>query len=146
MRKAVRAIITRDNSLLVMKRNNFGKRYYTLPGGGVEVGETLEEALVREMAEETGLKIDKLRPVFTERQPAPYGLQTIYLCEDPGGELQMHPDADERSSNIEGKNTYEPTWLAIDGLEGQELLSPSLKQAILDSIKSGFPPEVTQLA
>jgi ADP-ribose pyrophosphatase YjhB (NUDIX family) len=45
MRKAVRAIIIKDDKLLVMNRNKFGKVYDTLPGGNVEIGETLEQAL-----------------------------------------------------------------------------------------------------
>lgn len=50
-RTAVRAIIIEEEKIL-MVRSKLG--YYKLPGGGVEKGECLEEALVREVAEETG--------------------------------------------------------------------------------------------
>jgi len=44
MKQAVRAIIIHNNNLLVMKRNKFGKEYYTLIGGHVEMGESHEVA------------------------------------------------------------------------------------------------------
>ena len=55
MRTAVRAIIIKDNNLLVMHRNKFGNEYLTLVGGGVELNETKEQALVREVIEETSI-------------------------------------------------------------------------------------------
>jgi ADP-ribose pyrophosphatase YjhB (NUDIX family) len=56
---AVSAAIIRDGRVLVAKRNR-GPTYglWTLPGGVVEAGETLGEALVREIAEETGMVIE----------------------------------------------------------------------------------------
>ncbi len=145
MNKAVRAIIIRDGKLLVMKRNKFGKQYYTLIGGHVEPGESIEQALLREVSEETGLNVSRFKLVFIEEPGDPYGKQHVFLCEDPGGHLQMQPDADETKSNLQGQNTYTPMWLEIKELEDKEFLSPLLKQAILDGVKSGFPSEVTQL-
>lgn len=56
---AVSAAIIRDEKVLIVRRARrpaFG--VYTLPGGGVEVGETLREAVIREVAEETALTIE----------------------------------------------------------------------------------------
>ncbi|WHY73855.1 NUDIX hydrolase [Fictibacillus enclensis] len=54
-----------ETSEKILMVKNFGDEssYYTLPGGAVEEGETLEEAAIREMKEETGLEID-VRNVF----------------------------------------------------------------------------------
>jgi len=56
---AVSAAIVRDGKLLVVRRARKPARgVYTLPGGGVEVGEMLTEAVSREVREETALTID----------------------------------------------------------------------------------------
>jgi ADP-ribose pyrophosphatase YjhB (NUDIX family) len=56
---AVSAAIVRDDRLLVVRRSRPpAQGVYTLPGGVVEVGETLTEAVAREVMEETGLTIE----------------------------------------------------------------------------------------
>jgi len=56
---AVSAAIVRDRKVLIVRRARPPARgLYTLPGGGVEVGETLVEAVVREVREETALVVE----------------------------------------------------------------------------------------
>jgi 8-oxo-dGTP diphosphatase len=56
---AVSAAIMRDGKVLIVRRARPPARgLYTLPGGGVEVGETLMEAVAREVREETALEIE----------------------------------------------------------------------------------------
>lgn len=56
---AVSAAIIRDGRVLIVRRNNPpAHSLHTLPGGVVETGETLHEAVVREIAEETALTIE----------------------------------------------------------------------------------------
>ena len=58
---AVSAAIFRDSRVLIVRRNNPpAHNLYTLPGGVVETGETLHEAVVREIAEETALAIEPI--------------------------------------------------------------------------------------
>jgi 8-oxo-dGTP diphosphatase len=55
---AVSAAIIRDGKVLIVRRARPPARgVFTLPGGGVEAGETLHEAVIREVLEETGLVI-----------------------------------------------------------------------------------------
>jgi 8-oxo-dGTP diphosphatase len=55
---AVSAAIFRDGRVLIVRRGRPPAHgLYTLPGGGVELGETLEQAVIREVREETGLAI-----------------------------------------------------------------------------------------
>jgi len=55
---AVSAAIFRDGKVLIVRRGRApAKGVYTLPGGGVELGETLEQAVIREVREETALDI-----------------------------------------------------------------------------------------
>ncbi len=56
---AVSAAIIRDGKVLIVRRARPpAQGIYTLPGGGVEVGETLGEAVVREVREETALTVE----------------------------------------------------------------------------------------
>jgi ADP-ribose pyrophosphatase YjhB (NUDIX family) len=56
---AVSAAIFRDGRVLIVRRARPPAHgLYTLPGGGVELGETLEEAVVREVREETSLEVE----------------------------------------------------------------------------------------
>ena len=56
---AVSAAIFRDGKVLLVRRaRSPGKGFYSLPGGRVEFGESLHQALSREVDEETSLKID----------------------------------------------------------------------------------------
>jgi len=56
-REAVRAVVSRENKLL-MVRTNWGS--YSFPGGGVQSGESHEEALCREVSEETGYVLSRV--------------------------------------------------------------------------------------
>ncbi|HXF89918.1 MAG TPA: NUDIX hydrolase [Xanthobacteraceae bacterium] len=55
---AVSAAIVRGDRVLVVRRARPPGEVFTLPGGGVEAGETLREAVIREVKEETGLTIE----------------------------------------------------------------------------------------
>lgn len=50
------AVVLDDDALLVIDREKDGRRYLVLPGGGIEPGETVEQACLRELHEETGLE------------------------------------------------------------------------------------------
>lgn len=67
IRTGVKAFIVHEGKILVIKerveRNGEKVIIHDLPGGGIELGETLKEALEREMMEEVGLKIEIEHPV-----------------------------------------------------------------------------------
>ena len=63
---AVGAIVIRDNKVLLVKRSlPPGKGLWAIPGGRVELGETLQEAVEREVREETGVTVRAGNPVYT---------------------------------------------------------------------------------
>lgn len=135
----MRAIVFRDNDMLVMKRDKFGTQYYTLIGGAIAIGETPEHALAREVVEETTLQLGKSRLVFVEDAGEPYGVQFVYLADYAGGEPVLSSESDEASINQLGKNLYQPVWLPVSELAAASFVSPKLKQAILDALRNGFP-------
>lgn len=147
MKQAARAILFRDNKLLVIKRDKFGKKYNVLVGGGVEMGESPEEALVREAVEETGLQITEFRLVFIEEAGKPYGTQYIYLCKDPGGEIALDEKSIEKWLNTNTDNKYSPDWLPLSELKSNDVpfRSDKIRSAILNALKNGWPKEPIKL-
>ena len=57
-RVRVAAMVLDDDKLLMVKHRKAGREYWMLPGGGVNFGENLEEALIREFREEIQIDID----------------------------------------------------------------------------------------
>lgn len=145
MRKAVRAIVLHEGKLLVMHRNKFGKEYYTLTGGSLEVGETLEEALFREIDEETTITIANPRLVFIEEAGDPYGTQYIYLCDYVSGEPKLRADSEEAQINKLGQNLHKPIWLGLSDVEDSPFVSEKLKTAVLNSVRDGFPDNTVEI-
>ncbi|HEY1063982.1 MAG TPA: NUDIX domain-containing protein [Candidatus Saccharimonadales bacterium] len=141
MRSAARAIIIKDDALLVTHRNKFGMEYDILVGGGVDFGETLEQALYRELAEETGVQVTNPRLVFIEHAGDPYGTQYVFVCDYVSGEPALSQSSMEYAINAMGQNLYEPKWLPLKDLPAAMFRSERLKQAILTGIKRGWPTE-----
>jgi 8-oxo-dGTP diphosphatase len=58
IRVNVAAAIVRENQILAIEYDDESGLHYNLPGGGVEEGETLEEAVLREVREEAGVEVE----------------------------------------------------------------------------------------
>lgn len=138
-RKAVRAIVVKDDQLLVMARNKFGQEYLTLPGGGIQLGETAEQALEREITEETGIEASIERMVYVEEAGVPYGTQYVYLCTYRSGEPVLNAGSDEAKINQLGANLYTPMWVSLTDVAAQPFKSERLKDVVLQAVKTGFP-------
>jgi 8-oxo-dGTP diphosphatase len=87
--------------LLIRRGSDPYEGYWALPGGFVEVGETLEEAAAREAEEETGLEVEIIRLVGVysdpDRDPRGHNVSCAYLAHAQSGELSAATDADEAS-------------------------------------------------
>ncbi|ELR63535.1 mutT/NUDIX family protein [Photobacterium marinum] len=76
-RLSVRAVFYCQNHILLCKHQDDRGFWYITPGGGVEHGETLEEAFHRELMEELGIQAEMgdvlcIRDLITDRSPTPY--------------------------------------------------------------------------
>ena len=87
--------------LLIRRATDPYEGYWALPGGFVEVGETLEDAAAREAEEETGLKVEVVRlvGVYSEpdRDPRGHNISCAYLARVREGEPSAASDAAEVS-------------------------------------------------
>lgn len=64
----VKGVLIKNDEILLVKRttpSSDGFGYWELPGGGVDFGESPEQALIREFNEETGLQIEIQKPIYT---------------------------------------------------------------------------------
>lgn len=87
------AILRGDDVLMVRHEHLSGAAYWTLPGGGVHEGETLEDAVLREVREETGLYGTVVRPLYEGRYR--YGPEHCFLvsvAEDEQPRLGHDPE------------------------------------------------------
>jgi ADP-ribose pyrophosphatase YjhB (NUDIX family) len=78
--------IARDDAVLLV-RQNYGRRYWSLPGGSVEQGESVEGAAVREVKEETGLDVRLARLVGLYSKPAQDAVAILFEAEVLGGSI-----------------------------------------------------------
>jgi len=138
--------VLNGDSLLAMQRRKFGDEYYTLVGGGVEPGESLETALRRELQEETGLQVGAVRLVYVEAASQRFGEQYVYLCEYLGGEPALATDSEEALDSAAGQNTYQPLWLPLAELPRVVFRSNSVRRAVLAGLQHGFPETPQRLA
>lgn len=110
----VGAIIVCDVKLLIEKRKSApGKGKWSVPGGLVELGESTEQAVIREVKEETGLDaenpelIDVVNNIiFDEKGKVEYHFVIVdYFLRLKGGELKAADDAEELK------------WVSLDEVE-----------------------------
>ncbi|EMI56282.1 hydrolase, NUDIX family [Rhodopirellula sallentina SM41] len=133
MRNAVRAVIFRDGMLLVQRKvYENGEVCFTLPGGGAEVGETLEDGLRRECVEEIGADVEvrdlvHVADYFKQRDTLPatrrHQIEFLFLCDVPDDYVA----ANGRSPD---KHQQDVTWLDLAS-ESADLLWPQSLQQIL---------------
>jgi ADP-ribose pyrophosphatase len=130
---AVGAIVIKDNGVLLVKRNKPpGEGLWAIPGGRVELGETLQQAAEREILEETGLKIRAGDPLYTFEVIEP----------DDVGRIQFHYVivdlmADYLGGEINpGDDVSEARWVTAEEFEGLPV-SQSTRKVLTNVIRFG---------
>jgi ADP-ribose pyrophosphatase YjhB (NUDIX family) len=140
MGRAARAIIFKDDKILVMHRNKYGSQYFTLVGGRINEDESIEDGLIREVKEETGLDISYARLVFVEHHPAPYNEQYIFLCEVASTEvIELQKDSEEHLMNKLDMNTHTPMLVDKSAFAKIPFRTIELQTHIANGLNNGFP-------
>ena len=128
----VAAIIVQEGRVLLVQHAKDGRQYWMLPGGGVDFGESLTEALVRELREETGVEIRPERLVLASDAIPPdkhrHILNLCFTAEIVGGTPRMGEDS--RLSAVE--------FLPVEDLV-RILFYPAYSAELLEMIRAGFP-------
>jgi 8-oxo-dGTP diphosphatase len=90
-------VLDKGHVVLVRRLNPPFEGCWALPGGFVDLGETVEKAVVREVLEETGLKVRIVRLVGVysdpKRDPIRHTVSACFLCRKAGGRLKSGSDA-----------------------------------------------------
>ncbi len=84
-RVAVFGVVIEEGKVLLCLRRDIG--WWNLPGGGMELGETVDEALRREVQEETGLEVEVGRLVGVYSKPQKQEIVLTFRCQAVGGLL-----------------------------------------------------------
>lgn len=123
MRTNVRvcAIIKKDNQVLLIHRFKNGDEYWVFPGGGVESGETNDQALAREVMEETCLPVtafNQIREIDIEGDKK----HILYTVEVENGVPSLGgPEAEDQNE----RNKYILEWVDIEKLTNLPSVYPS---------------------
>ena len=118
MSRFIRAagIVIKDDEVLLIWRKNESEEFYVFPGGSVEKDETIKEAVIREILEETSIQV-KLDELIYHHQYETSD-QYYYLCEYKSGDVKLDEESVELKRTLKGADLYKPLWVKIDKLPG----------------------------
>ncbi len=139
-RPAVYALVLHEDQLLVVDLPSTGK--YGLPGGGVELGESMEAALRREVREETGIEvvIESLAGVteslfyYDPADLAFHGFLFFYRCSPNTFELCDN-------AHVEDGEASNPHWVNVESLRAEDFQGHGgMIPKLLSQLKDDAPP------
>jgi NAD+ diphosphatase len=126
---AVMALVKRGRELLLARSPHFPAGMYSALAGFVEPGESLEQCIAREVAEEVGVRVKNLRYFASQPWPFPHSLMIAFVCDWASGELKP------QASEIEAANWFEV--LQLPKLPSKISIARRLIDAVVEEIRDG---------
>lgn len=138
MRNRAGIILIEENKIALIERNRSGMHYFAFPGGGVDRGESPQEAAVREATEELGIHVviqQKVAEVFFHGNT-----QFYFLVEKLRGEFGTGTGEEFGEFNpVHG--TYHPLWMPLADVLNMNVLPRELAELVVHSVKEGWSAE-----
>ena len=147
MRTRAGIVLIEDNTVALIERHRAGLDYFVFPGGGVDEGETPEQAAVREAMEELGVEV-AIKQKVVEIQ-IETSRQVYFLVERVAGEFgtgtgEEFTDSDPRDPS---EGIYVPVWMPIEELSQRQKIYPTaLAQLVLYSETNGWGNEAVVIS
>jgi len=139
MRVRAGIILIEDHKVALMERYRAGKHYFSIPGGGVDKGETVEQAAIREAKEELGVDVvlkKKVAEIIYNGR-----MQYYFLVEWVGGVFGTGTGEEFTRShpNDPWSGVYIPVWMPIDELSTRVDVFPAdIARLVAGSLKKGW--------
>jgi len=124
MRTRAGIVLIEDDKVALIERHRAGLDYFVFPGGGVDEGETPEQAAVREAMEELGVEVaikQKVAIIHFDQSTQVYFLVDRVSGEFGSGTGEEFTDSDP---NDPEEGVYIPVWMPIDELPQHEKVFP----------------------
>jgi len=124
---AVMALVRREGEILLGRSPHFPPGMYSALAGFVEPGETLEQCLEREVEEEVGVRVSRIRYFASQPWPFPNSLMIAFVCDWVSGEIR--PQAGE----IEAANWFKV--LQLPALPSRISIARRLIDAVVEEMR-----------
>lgn len=140
MRVRAGIVLIKENKVALIERHRAGLDYYVFPGGGVDEGETPEQAAIRETREELGIEV-VIKQKVAEITLGPKSRQIYFLVEHVSGEFGTGTGEEFTDSdpNDPEEGIYVPIWMPIDELPRRTNIYPvDVSKLVVKSVSDGW--------
>ena len=143
MRIRAGIVLIQENRVALIERHRAGLHYYVFPGGGVDEGESPEQAATREAMEELGIEIT-IKQKIAEIQFGKNSKQIYFLADQIGGKFGTGAGEEYTMADPEDpeEGIYIPVWMAVDQLLLHKNIHPAdIARLVIKSRQEGWAPD-----